>query len=108
MPWVNRLLKNMIRMTTLILQIGPSFNYQHHKKDDHIKSSYDFANRLIGQEEIHSTSEIFTTKYDYDLLGQCKKITNPYGQDTHQTFDEFGRIVKGLMGILVGLVIFLH
>ena len=88
------IVKKYDKNDNLILQIGPSLD-PNIKKDDHMEfTPYDFANRLISQEEIHSTSEIFTTKYDYDLLGQCKKITNPYGQDTHQTFDEFGRIVK--------------
>lgn len=33
-----------------------------------------------------------TTKYEYDLLGRLKEVTNPKGQVTTYTHDEFGRV----------------
>ncbi len=60
--------------------------------DFSIENTYDFANRLICQKEIHDDKQQFVTKYKYNYLGQCEETINPYGQGTQQTFDEFGRV----------------
>ena len=78
-------LRKFDEQNNLIFQQGPSL-------DSTIVNTYDFANRLIRQEETHSDGQQFTTTYKYNYLGQCEKITNPYGQETSQTFDEFGRV----------------
>lgn len=58
-----------------------------------IVNSYDFANRLIEQKEIHQDQEyVIGNRFDY--LGQCTSIMNPYGHETRQFFDDFGRVIE--------------
>lgn len=58
-----------------------------------ILNTYDFANRLIEQIETHSDQE-FVTSNQYDYLGNCRSIINPYGHNTRQTFDDFGQLTE--------------
>jgi RHS repeat-associated protein len=58
-----------------------------------ILNTYDFANRLIEQKEMHADQE-FVTSYQYDYLGHCRSVMNPYGHPTHQIFDDFGRVIE--------------
>lgn len=60
--------------------------------DFYLKYTYDFANRLIRQEEIHDDGQCFVTRHQYNYLGQCEVTTNAYGHETKQEFDEFGRV----------------
>lgn len=62
-------------------------------KDFYLQNTYDFANRLIQQEEIHTDGQRFSTTHTYDYLNNCVSTVNPYGQTTSQTFDEFGRVL---------------
>lgn len=71
----------------LIYQKGPS-------PDVEIKNTYDYSDRLIKQEKIHTNGDCFVTSYEYDYLGNCTAITNPYGHVTLQKFDDFGRIIE--------------
>lgn len=43
---------------------------------------------------MHPNKKEYVTSYHYNYLGQCTKITNPYGLSTEQSFDEFGRIIE--------------
>jgi RHS repeat-associated protein len=70
----------------LIFEQGPSADF-------YIQNSYDFANRLIRQEEIHADGKHFVTTHRYDYLGQCIATINPYSHETRQDFDDFGRVV---------------
>lgn len=72
--------------------------------DFHLEYTYDFANRLICQKEVHDNGQRFATKHTYNHLGQCEVTTNPYGHETHQTFDEFGRVQTVLYPPIVTLV----
>ncbi len=58
-----------------------------------IKNTYDFANRLIEKKEVHADRE-FTIQQQFDYLGNCHTLMNPYGQITHQIFDDFGRVLE--------------
>ncbi len=71
----------------LIYQQGPSLDF-------YIQNTYDFANRLVSQEEIHLDGKRFATHHTYDYLGNCVATINPYGHETRQVFDDFGRVVE--------------
>ncbi|MDP1881207.1 MAG: RHS repeat-associated core domain-containing protein [Parachlamydiaceae bacterium] len=71
----------------LIFEQGPSLDF-------HLKNTYDFSNRLICQEEVHANGEVYSTHYTYNHLNQCIKVTDTYGRETQNTFDEFGRIIQ--------------
>ena len=58
-----------------------------------IRNTYDFANRLIEQKEIHPDQE-FVTSHSYDYLGNCKASFNAYGHKTRRCFDDFGRVIE--------------
>lgn len=55
---------------------------------------YDFANRLVSEEEFHSDGTVLKTEYRYDYLGNVIAITDPFGNVTTQEFDEFGRMIS--------------
>lgn len=57
-----------------------------------IQNTYDFANRLIRQEEIHPDGQNFSITHTYDYLGNCIASVNAFGHKTEQTYDDFGRI----------------
>lgn len=57
-----------------------------------IQNTYDFANRLIRQEEIHPDGQNFSITHSYDYLGNCIASVNAFGHKTEQTYDDFGRI----------------
>lgn len=56
-------------------------------------NSYDFADRLIEQKEIHPNEEL-TTHHQFDALGNCISTTDPYGHETRRYFDDFGRVIE--------------
>lgn len=58
------------------------------------KNTYDYSNRLIKQEEIHDNGTRLVTTYQYDYLGRRVSTTDPYGHETRQVFDSFGRVIK--------------
>ncbi len=58
-----------------------------------IENQYDFVNRLIKQNEIHGDQE-FVTSRKYNVLNLCTTITNSFGHETNQKFDDFGRIIS--------------
>jgi len=71
----------------LIHQQGPS-------SDMSLQNTYDFANRLIAQEEIHTDGKRWTTTHAYDYLGNCVATVDPYGHETRRVFDDFGRVIS--------------
>lgn len=59
-----------------------------------MQNTYDFANRLIQQEEMHADGQHFVITHTYDYLGNCIATVDPYGHETRQIFDDFGRVVS--------------
>lgn len=53
---------------------------------------YDFANRLIRQEEVHSDGIRRDISYRYNLLSQPVVIRDCNGNETHYSYDAFGRV----------------
>jgi YD repeat-containing protein len=51
---------------------------------------YDCANRLIRKTEKHNHGEVFVTSYAYNVLNQRILEIDPYGHETHYTYDRFG------------------
>ncbi len=66
---------------------------EQNSSDVAILNTYDFANRLIEQKEVHSDQE-FVISHAYDYLGNCRSMINPYGHKTQQIFDDFGRVIE--------------
>lgn len=62
--------------------------------DFYTVNSYDFMNRLIKQEEIHTDGKRFITSHEYDYLGNCTCTINPYGHATRFQYDSQGRVKK--------------
>lgn len=56
--------------------------------------TYDYMNRLICQEEVHSDGVTLSTKHRYDLVGNRLSTVDQYGNETTFNHDEFGRIIK--------------
>ena len=54
---------------------------------------YDTSNRLVKKEE-RCGSDIFTTLYTYNPLGQLILTCDPYGQCTDYTYDRLGRLIQ--------------
>jgi RHS repeat-associated protein len=71
----------------LIFLQGPSLDF-------YTENTYDYANRLVRQEEFHLDGARFATTYKYNRLSQCVATTNPYGHQIKQTYDEAGRVIK--------------
>lgn len=71
----------------LIYQRSSSSNYS-------IENVYDFANRLIKQDEVHDDGQCFVISNRYDYLGKCISSINAYGHETEHVYDEFGRLIE--------------
>lgn len=63
-------------------------------KSLHKEYIYDFANRLIGEEEVHSDGNRLVQSYSYDLLGRRTDSIDIYGNTTRCSYDEHGRCVE--------------
>lgn len=59
----------------------------------HKEMTYDFANRLIKEEEIHADGMRRSVSYRYNVLSQMIASTDTYGNETLYSYDEFGRII---------------
>ena len=64
---------------------------------------YDFANRLIKKEEIHSDGNHFVKSYSYDFKGNRTRTTDIYGNVTLFEYDYLGRLVKRILPPIPGL-----
>ncbi len=56
--------------------------------------TYDFMNRLIKEEELHSDGIRLATGYKYDLAGKCIAATDTNGNETNFAYDAHGRVVQ--------------
>lgn len=56
--------------------------------------TYDFMNRLIKEEEIHTGGQHHCTTYRYDLVGNRIATIDTYGHETLYEYDEFHRLVR--------------
>lgn len=86
-PLGQRFIKRYDENDNLIFSQGPSYDYW-------TENTYDFSNRLIRQDEIHHNGPHYVHHFSYDYLGQCIKKTNAYGQETHQLYDDNGRLIE--------------
>ncbi len=71
----------------LIKEVGP---YPNHEKN----YTYDFSNRLIRIDEIHSDGVHLSTSYRYDLIGNKIASIDHYGNETRYLYDECNRLVQ--------------
>jgi len=60
------------------------------------RSTYDAFDNLIKMEEnsADDTSYLYTTTYEYDLLGQLLKVTGPRGLVSTNTYNSLGQLVS--------------
>lgn len=70
-----------------IFQEGPLPNHRIHY-------TYDYANRLIEQKEIHPNGKSFVTSHRYDYLGNKIATVDHQGHETTYHYDELGRLIK--------------
>jgi RHS repeat-associated protein len=63
-------------------------------ENGHSKTEYyDVYGRIIKVEE-HNSSQIYTTTYEYDALGNLIKVTDNQNNSTHIWYDSLGRKLK--------------
>ena len=55
---------------------------------------YDFSNRLIKEEEIHTNGNHFAKCYSYDYRGNKTSATDIYGNTTQFFYDHLSRLIK--------------
>ena len=55
---------------------------------------YDFANRLIKEDEIWDDGTRLTTRHQYNILSQRVATTDSYGNVTRFTYDVSGHLIK--------------
>lgn len=60
----------------------------------HKNFTYDFANRLIKEEEVWQDGTLLTTHHQYNTLSQRTATIDPSGHKTSYEYDPFGRLVK--------------
>lgn len=70
-----------------IYEQGPNF-------DCHKEFAYDFMNRLIREEEVHSDGIRRCVSHRYNLLGQRIASIDSNGNKTRYHYDAFGRVTK--------------
>lgn len=68
-----------------VYEQGPNPNY-------HKEFTYDFANRLTRQDEIHSDGITRSVSYRYNLLSQPIAVKDSNGNETFYEYDAFGRV----------------
>lgn len=56
--------------------------------------SYDYSNRLIKTEEVHSDGLSLVTSHRYDYKGNRIATVDPFGNETQFVYDEFGRLIE--------------
>lgn len=70
-----------------IYEQGPDLNF-------HKELTYDFANRLVRQDEIHSDGVRRSVSYRYNLLSQPIAIKDCNGNETLYDYDAFSRVTR--------------
>lgn len=55
--------------------------------------TYDYANRMISSEDVHSDF-ILSTRYDYNLLSQKTSSFDWQGNETNFVYDRLGRVIQ--------------
>jgi RHS repeat-associated protein len=69
------------------LKQGPDLSY-------HTLYSYDYSNRLIREEEVHSDGHRYTKSYTYDYCGNKINSTDIFGNTINYIYDEFNRLIE--------------
>lgn len=75
------------------------------RSECHKEFRYDYANRLIAEEEIYTSGLCLANSYRYDLLGRCVAAIDIYGNETQYSYDAMGRrteVVYPLAGDAAG------
>lgn len=70
-----------------IYERGPRVDY-------HRELTYDYANRLISEEDIRTDGTRLVTRHHYDYVGNRTQTIDHYGNATTFDYDAFGRIIK--------------
>lgn len=70
----------------LIFEQGPSLDF-------YTQHTYDFSNRRICTERIHTSGEHFVTHFRYDLAGNRIAQVDRYGNETSYDYDAFNRLI---------------
>lgn len=81
-----RISRGYDRNKNCIFEQGPAL-------DSHREHLYDFANRLVLTQEVHPDGALCTS-YHYNGLSQLVRKIDPFGQETHYQYDEFGRLIS--------------
>ncbi|MEM1282281.1 MAG: RHS repeat-associated core domain-containing protein [Chlamydiota bacterium] len=61
------------------------------RQDVHKEFRYDYSNRLVAEEEVHSNGLRLKRSYSYDRLGNKKQDYDIYGNVTEHEYDRFCR-----------------
>ena len=64
------------------------------RSDVHKVFSYDFMNRLIREEEVHSDGTRLGISHHYDLMSRRIATIDPNGNKTEYAHDAFGRVIQ--------------
>lgn len=64
------------------------------RTDFYRKYTYDFANRLIKEEEFWDSGQHFVTTHRYNHLGQKIATTDIHGHETQYTYDALSRLIE--------------
>lgn len=64
------------------------------RSDFHKEYLYDFANRLISTEEIHSSGLHLSTQNRYNVLSEREASIDIYGNETRYLYDDYGRLIE--------------
>lgn len=63
------------------------------RQDFHKEFSYDYANRLIREEEIYASGLKLSTTHKYNILNQRIATIDIYGNETRFEYDDCGRLI---------------
>lgn len=70
----------------LIFEQGPCLDF-------YTLHTYDFSNRRIATERIHTNGEHVATHFTYDLVGNLVSQVDRYGNQTNYEYDDLNRLI---------------
>lgn len=96
---------SMGRLKRRTNELGQIFTYNYdensnkdyeklHEAGYYTKYSYDKANRLIAEKQVHDDGTEVITTYEYDFMGNKTSSTDRYGNTTRYEYDACNRLKK--------------